>query len=228
MTKQNIRAVRKQAGASRWAIRLGRLLENIIMDTDDRESNGAGMDVDGWRSQAATEPANGGGKLEVAMEVWSVLLRTEEGAQKLLKDKHREAKARRKRKAKRAEKRERKAKDKGRGGAKGKRSYSSSESSSASSDFSDSSSDDGGRAARKSSSSSTSPDYQKVFESTQHAPGAPAFVWIKGEPHFRSRNSGDLVNCARQPKTPCRICGHCHWYWQGGAYSCRGQYAKKH
>ena len=218
MTKQNIRAVRKQARASRWAIRLGRLLESIIVDTDDREVNSAGMDVDCGRSQAAMEPGNGGSKLEVAMEVWAVVLHTEEGAQKLLKDKHREAKARRKRKAK----------DKGHGSGKSKRSYSSSESSSASSDFTDSSSDGGGHTARKSSSSSMSSDYQRVFESTQHAPGAPAFVWIKGEPHFRSRNSGDLVNCARQPKTPCRICGHCHLYWKGGAYNCRGQYAKKH
>ena len=195
MTKQNIRAVQKQAGASRWAIRLGRLLESIIVDTDEREVNSAGMDVDGGRSQAAMEPANGGSKLEVAMEVWAVVLRTEEGAQKLLKDKHREAKARRKRRAKRAEKRERKAKDKGRGGAKTKRLYSSSGPSLASSDFTDSSSDGGGPTARKSSSSSMSPDYQRVFESTQHAPGALAFVWIKGEPHFRSRNSGDLVGC---------------------------------
>ena len=195
MTKQNIRAVQKQAGASRRAIRLGRLLESIIVDTDEREVNSAGMDVDGGRSQAAMEPANGGSKLEVAMEVWAVVLRTEEGAQKLLKDKHREAKARRKRRAKRAEKRERKAKDKGRGAAKTKRLYSSSGPSLASSDFTDSSSDGGGPTARKSSSSSMSPDYQRVFESTQHAPGALAFVWIKGEPHFRSRNSGDLVGC---------------------------------
>ena len=49
MTKQNIRAVRKQAGASSWAIRLGRLLESIIVDTADREVSSAGMDVDGGR-----------------------------------------------------------------------------------------------------------------------------------------------------------------------------------
>ena len=140
------------------------------------------------------------------LEIWSVVLRTEEGAQALLKGKYREAKVRQKRKAKRAEKRDCKGRD--HGGMKNKPSYSSSESSSGSSDFIDSSSDDGGRAARKSSSSSTTLDCQRVFENTQHASRAPAFVWIKGEPHFQSRNSGDLVNYARQPKTPCRVCGH--------------------
>ena len=174
------------------------------------------------RNQCATEPASQGAKLEIALDIWSVVLRTEDGAQALLKDKYREAKARQKRRAKRADKRDRKGKGRNQASAKGTRSYSSSESSSASSDVTDSSSDGGTHPARKASSSSATPDYQWVFESTQHTPGAPAFVWIKGEPHFRSRNSGDLVNCVRQPKTPCRVCGHCLWYWQGGTYNCRG------
>ena len=105
-----------------------------------------------------------------------------------------------KRKAKPAETQGRSGKGRDHGGTKNKRSYSSSESSSGSSDFTDSSSDDGGHAARKSSNSSATSDYQRVFESTQHASRAPAFVWMKGEPHFRSRNCGDLVHCARQPK----------------------------
>ena len=188
------------------------------MELGEPDADGASMELDGGRSQCATEPASQGARLEIALDIWSVILRTEDGAQALLKDEYREAKARQKRKAKRADKRERKGKGRGHAGVKGTRSYSSSESSS----------NGGCRLARKPSSSSASPDYQRDFTSTQHAPGAPAFVWIKGEPHFRSRNSGDLVNCVHQPKTPCRVCGHSHWYWQGGAYSCRGQFAKKH
>ena len=210
MTKKNIRSVRKQAGASCWAIRLGRIPEGILIHLREADADGAPMELDGGRSQCATEPASQGARLEIALDIWSVILRTEVGAQALLKDKYREAKARQKRKAKRADKRERKGKGRGRTGRKGTRSYSSSESSSGSSDVSDSSSDAASRPARKPSSSSASPDYQRVFESAQHAPRAPAFVWIKGELHFRSRNSGDLVNCVRQPKTPCRVCGHRH------------------
>ena len=37
MTKKSIRAVRKQARASCWAIRLGRLLEGIIVDTNNHD-----------------------------------------------------------------------------------------------------------------------------------------------------------------------------------------------
>jgi|Transcript_24976 hypothetical protein len=228
MTKKNIRAVRKQAGASCWAIRLGRLVEDILVEAGDLNADGAGMELDGGRSQCATEPASQGAKLEIALDIWSVVLRTQVGAQAVLKDKYREAKARRTRRAKRADKRDRKGKGRSHASAKGTRSYSSSESSSGSSDVMDSSSDGGSRPARKTSGSSATPDYQRVFESTQHTLGAPAFVWIKGEPHFRSRNSGDPVNWVRQPKTPCRVCGHCHWYWQGGAYSCHGHFAKKH
>ena len=47
--KKNIKVVRKQARVSRWAIRLGRLLEGIIVDTDDHDAEGTPMDVDTGR-----------------------------------------------------------------------------------------------------------------------------------------------------------------------------------
>ena len=128
----------------------------------------------------------------------------------LLKDRHREAKAKRKRRKKGALKREKKSKERDHPKGKSRRS-------SASSGSLDSSSEGGPRATQSSFSVPSGPNYQRVFETTQHAPGAPAFVWKKGEPHFRSRNSGDLVNCAKQPKTPCRVCGHCQWHWHEGA-----------
>ena len=110
MTKTNILALRKQARASRWAIRLGRLLEGILLETVDPDADGTGMEPDGGRSQCATKPASQGAKLEVALDIWSVIPRTEDGAKALLKDKYREAKARQKRRAKKAQRRDRKGK----------------------------------------------------------------------------------------------------------------------
>ena len=54
MTRKDIRAIRKQAGASRWAIRLGGLLEGILGEAGDLDADVAGMELDGGRSQCAT------------------------------------------------------------------------------------------------------------------------------------------------------------------------------
>ena len=115
------------------------------------------------------------------------LLRTEEGAQALLTDKYREAKACQKRKAKRAD---RKGTGRDHDGTKNKCSYSSSEMSPGSSDFTDSSSEDGGRVARKSSSSSPTPDYQRVFESTQHSAWGACLRVDKGRAPIRKLQPG--------------------------------------
>ena len=170
------------------------------------------MHLDPEHGQCATELVHTGIRMELALVVWSVLLRTEEGAMALLKDQHREAKPKQKRRARRALKWEKKSKERDHSKGTHHRSYSSLTSSLASSGSSDSSSDGGTWATPSLSSAPSGPNYQRVFETTQHAPGAPAFVSIKGKPHLGSRNSGDLVNCARLPKTPCQDCGQCHWY----------------
>ena len=41
------------------------------------------------------------------------------------------------------------------------------------------------------------------------ARGASVHLDQRGAP-LRSRNSGDLINCSRPPKTPCKVCGHAH------------------
>ena len=185
------------------------------------------MHLDPELGHCATEPVHTGIRMELALEVLSALLGTEEGAMALLKDRHREAKVKQKRQIKRALKREKKSKECDHPKGTSRRSYSSSASSLASLGTSNSSSDGGPRATSSSSSAPSGPNDQRVFETTQHAPGAPAFVSIKGEPHFRIRNLGDPVNCACQPKTPCCVYGHCHWYRQGGAYNRRGWFAKR-
>ena len=53
-------------------------------------------------------------------------------------------------------------------------------------------------------------DYVRTFDQTKNASGAPSFVWVKGEPLFLSKMSGDMVNRGKVPKTPCRNCGKCH------------------
>uniref|UniRef100_A0A7S4FVA7 Uncharacterized protein n=1 Tax=Eutreptiella gymnastica TaxID=73025 RepID=A0A7S4FVA7_9EUGL len=225
MVKGNTR-VRKRAGASKWAIRLGGLLEGTL-DTSAFEYMG-GPEPDLGSVQCETEVASYGTVIGLAQEVWDVLLRTEEGAQTLHEDMHKDRKAKEKRREKKQRRKERKAHEAGKPTGKAKsRSYSSSDESSSSSGSSGSSSDARTCTRPAAQGGGGDQNYQRVFETTQHAPGAPSFICVKGEPHFRSRNTGDLVNCARPPKTPCRVCGHCHWYWQGAAYACRGQYAKK-
>ena len=82
MTEANIRAVRKQAGASRWAIRLGQLIEHILEepppDVDVRMGDVYG---DVW------PPIAGHRSLEMAAGLWEIVLTTEDGARALLKDK---------------------------------------------------------------------------------------------------------------------------------------------
>ena len=60
------------------------------------------------------------------------------------------------------------------------RSYSSSARSSAPSDSLDSSSNSGTLATPSSFGAPGGPNYERVFGTMQHAPGVPAFVWIKG------------------------------------------------
>ena len=162
MTKKSSRAVRKQAGASRWAIRLGRLSEGIVVEAGDLHAEGTAMDLDGGRVECATKPALQGAKPEIALDICYVVLRAECGALALLKDKYREAKGR----AKRADKRDSKGKGRSHAGAKGTRSYSSSQCSSGSSDVTVNCSNGGIRPARKPLGSSATPHYQRVFEST--------------------------------------------------------------
>ena len=78
MVKGNIKAVRKRAGASKWAIRLGRIREGAL-DTSAFESMG-GPELDLGSVQCETEVASYGAVIGLAQEVWDVLLRTEEGA----------------------------------------------------------------------------------------------------------------------------------------------------
>ena len=147
-------------------------------------------------------PIAGQRSLEMAAELWEIVLKTEDGAPALLKDKYQAAKERAKKKERKARKREKQA----RKGTSGKRSYSSSDTLSLSSR----SSSDSSLAHVKSTAGkarSTMVDYQRNFEATQHAHRAPAFIWIKGEPHFRPRNSGDMINCSCPPKTPYMVCG---------------------
>ena len=160
--------------------------------------------------------------LEMAAEMWEIVLKTEDATQALLKDKYWVAKERAKKKEKKARKWEKQV----RKGTSRKRSYSSLASSSSSSGSSlESSMERVKPTAGK--ARATTVDYQRTLEATQEAPEAPAFIWIKGEPHFRSRNSGNLINCSRPPKTLCKVCGHAHWYWQGMAHGCKGQFARK-
>ena len=217
MTKANVRAVRKQAGASRWVIRLGRMIEHIL-EAPPLDLHVQMGDIYG----DVGPPVASYAPLEMAAEMCEIVLKTEDGAQAPLKDKYRAAKERAKKKEKKARKREKQA----RKGTSGKRSYSLSASSSSSSGSSSDSSMERVKPTAGKARTATV-DYQRFFEATQEAPGAPAFIWIKGEPHFRSRNSGDLINCSRPPKTPCKVCGHAHWYWQGMAHGCKGQFARK-
>ena len=93
MTKSNIRAVRKQAGASRWAIRLGRFMEGALANVEAHDVTQETMHLDPELRQCATQPVHTGIRMKLALEVWSVVLRTEEGAMALFKDRPREAKA---------------------------------------------------------------------------------------------------------------------------------------
>ena len=93
MTKASVRAVQKQAGGSRWAIRLGRLIEHILEEPPP--------DVDVQMGDVygnVGPPIAGHGLLEMAAELWEIVLKTEDGAQALLKDKYRAAKERAKKK----------------------------------------------------------------------------------------------------------------------------------
>ena len=123
LTKANVRAVRKQAGASRWAICLGKLLEHMI-EEPAADADVAMGDVYGTVGPevARFEP------MELAAELWEIVPRTEDGVQELLRDRYRAAKEKRKKKELKAHKREKKASKSG----KGRRSYSSSEMSSSS------------------------------------------------------------------------------------------------
>ena len=73
LTKAHVRAVRKQAGASKWAIRLRKLIQGYLdaaaidpMDLD-------GMDV--------TMTSAGMGLLDATQDVWDVILKTADHAQ---------------------------------------------------------------------------------------------------------------------------------------------------
>ena len=200
LAKAHVRAVRKEAGSSKWAIRLGKLLEG---DPDF-------VAVDNEADDPMDESVNTAavGLLDAAQDVWGIILKIEEGAQALLKDNYCMAKEKQKRKEKKAKKKE---KQHGRPG-KGRRSYSSSGGSSSSSESSSDSLDSGVQ-RRIAQSLAPTAGYEKTFEATQDAAGAPAFLWIKGEPHFRPRNTRDLIDCSRPPKTPCKVCGHPHLYW---------------
>ena len=92
--------------------------------------------------------------------------------------------------------------------------------------YCDSSSSDYGLTTSSSSSSSSGgrrsgggaakdiSNYDKLFEDSKDALGAPPFIYVKGVPHFRSKTTGDLVNAGKPPNTPCRSCQKCHWYWR--------------
>ena len=77
-------------GASRWAICLGRPIQHIL------EEPPPDLDVQMGDMYGDVGPSTAGhGLLEMAAELWEIVLKTEDGAQALLKDKYRAAKERR-------------------------------------------------------------------------------------------------------------------------------------
>ena len=216
MTKANIWAVRKQAGTSRWAIRLGRPIKQILEEPPP--------DVDVQMGDVYGDvgpPMAGHESLEMVAELWEIVLKTEDSAQALLKDKYWATKEQ-----------EKEGVQSALAGETGAQRYvreavlrllrhvvfvfrillafvA------------------GAREVHGGKGTQHHGQLSAHLEATQVAPGALAFSWIKGEPHFRSRNSGDLINCLRSPKTPCKVYGHAHWYWQGMAHGCKGWFACK-
>jgi hypothetical protein len=160
---------------------------------------------------------------ELALAILDTILKCDDDAKGVPKEK-----------AKQAREKEKKARRNGKG--KGKRSHSiralgsmycdSSSSDYGSTTSSSSSSSPGGRRGGGGAAKDIS-NYDKLFEDSKDALGAPPFIYVKGVPHFRSKTTGDLVNAGKPPNTPCRSCQKCHWYWQGSAVGCHGNTARK-
>ena len=221
----HLKDLRKRAGACRLTQKLCRVLESYLRHLPEAASEAvraAGHDGGADASMLGSE----GDPLlhwELALAIWETILKCDDDAKSVHKDKARNAK-----------KKEKKARCKGK--SKGKRSHSTRASGSM---YCDSSSSDYGSTTSSSSSSSSGgrrsgrgtvkdiSNYDKLFEESKDAPGAPPFIYVKGVPHFRSKTTGDLVNAGKPPNTPCRSCQKCHWYWQGSTVGCHGNAARK-
>ena len=217
--------LRKRAGACRWTQKLCRILESYLKHLPEAASEAVRAAGHGGGADTSMLGGEGDPLLhwELALAIWETILKCDDDAKSVLKDK-----------ARNARKKEKKARRKGK--SKGKRSHSTRASGSM---YCDSSSSDYGSITSSSSSSSSGgrrsgrgavkdiSNYDKLFEDSKDAPGAPPFIYVKGVPHFRSKTTGDLVNAGKPPNTPCRFCLKCHWYWQGSAVGCHGNAARK-
>ena len=204
----HLKDMRKRAGACRWTQKLCRVLESYLKHLPEAASGKIRAE---WHCRGAdvSMPEHTGDPLlhwELALTIWDTILKCDDDAKAMLKEK-----------AKQAKKKEKKARRKGKG--KGKRSHSTRASGSmycgsSSSDYgpttSSSSSSSGGRRSGGGAVKDIS-NYDKLFEDSKDAPGAPPFIYVKGVPHFRSKTTGDLVNAGKPPNTPCRSCQKCHW-----------------
>ena len=205
----HLKALRKRASPSRWTQKLCRVPESYLDHLPEAASGrvreecaslGVGLGM-------LEEEEGAGLHWDLALVIWETILKCDDDAKSILKEK-----------AKQPRKKEKKARKKSKG--KGRRSHSdrasssmycdTSSSDSRSSMSSSSSSSDGRRGSGKAHKEIS--NYDKLFEESKDATGAPPFIYVQGIPHFRSKTTGDLVNASKPPNTPCRSCQRCHWY----------------
>ena len=198
---KNARWMRKRPGAPRWTVKLCRLVERL-MEAEESETE--------------TEVST------IIDDVWQLLLDCDKSGKDAVKAKIKEIKKKNKKKAKKQRRKEKKKEMKERRSSrrgKGRRMSSDSESSSTDSS-SDSASDTSSTA---SSSSSGHHSKRKGRGGTQGSTSQPEFKWIDGKRHFRSKKTGDWVNCENPPKTACPECGGHHWWFDREKHGCKGR-----
>ena len=177
---RNARWLRKRPGAARWTQKMCRLLEGWI-----------GSDEDGLEHHL-------GSMIE---ELWQVLLGCDKSRKDALKSRIKEHEKKRKAKERKQRKKEKKRHKKS---MKSKRHQKwSSRGSSSGSSFSDNGSSGSGSSPSSmddSSSSSGRSSKSRKSAAPQRPSNQPEFKWIDGKRHFKSRKTGDWVNCEGPPQ----------------------------
>ena len=145
-----------------------------------------------------------------------VILACDSNGREHIEGKAKEDKKRAKRKEKKKAKKLRKSKKKSKKGKDDTSASPSSDLDSSSSSLSSSS-----------SSSSSSDSAKKKKRSQAYTPKAasggtrkPEFKIMDGVKYFKDK-AGSWNACDKPPKTPCRICGGFHWWWEGPEHGCR-------
>ena len=198
---KNAKWMRKRPGAPRWTVKVCRLVERL-MEAEE--------------SETATEVST------IIDDVWQLLLDCDKSGKDAVKAKIKEVKKRNKKKVNKQRRKEKKKEMKERRSSrreKGRRRSSDSDLSSTDSS-SDSASDTSSSA---SSSSSGRHSKRKSRGGTQGSTSQPEFKWIDGKRHFRSKKTGDWVNCENPPKTACPECGGHHWWFHREKHGCKGR-----